>query len=252
MIQTRPLIGIPCRHDISAEYLNSKVQVQNVSYLKAVTQAGGVPLPIPLNLDEEALCQLYQLTQGILLPGGGDVTPALIGEDVQARLSDVQPDRDEVEMTLTRWAVKDNKPLLGICRGIQIIAAAFGGKLCQDLPTLNPEATKHNYTYVDDTGPGWTDMIHTVELTEGTRLAKIVGSQTIEVNSLHHQAVTEVVEPLVVTGVSSDGVVEVIEHPSHAFLCGVQWHPETLVPEHKEARLIFEAFIQASLAYKGE
>ena len=151
MKSSLPLIGIPCRHDASAYYGKNPVNAQNESYLSAVSQAGGLPFLIPLNLETPALRTLYELAEGILLTGGGDVDPSLLQQDPHPTLSDIQPDRDELEITLSRWAAADGKPILGICRGIQVMAVAAGGTLCQDLPSQRPEATLHNYGYNNGT-----------------------------------------------------------------------------------------------------
>jgi putative glutamine amidotransferase len=247
-----PLIGLPCRHDFSQIYANGKVNAQNENYLTAVTQAGGIPFLIPLNLEAAALRRLYDLAQGILLPGGGDIDPSLLNQPSHPTLSDVQPDRDALEMTLARWAAAEGKPLLGICRGIQVMAAASGGAIYLDLPTQMPEATQHQYGYLNGTGPGWTDLLHEVSLAPQSRLAKILQTERLAVNSLHHQAVQSVAGSLQVVGRSGDGVIEAIEIPEHPFYCGVQWHPEVLTAEHAPARRLFESFIAASAAYAGE
>jgi len=246
---TAPLIGLPCRHDFSQIYRSGKINAQNENYLTAVTEAGGIPFLIPLNLPEAALRRLYDLAHGILLPGGGDIDPDLLNQAPHPTLSDVQPDRDALELTLARWAAVEGKPLLGICRGIQVIAAASGGTICLDLPSQMPEATQHQYGYLNGKGPGWTDLLHEVSLAPQSRLAQILETERLPVNSLHHQAVKSVTGPLQVVGHSGDGVIEAVEIPEHPFYCGVQWHPEVLTAEHASARRLFEHFIAASARY---
>jgi putative glutamine amidotransferase len=243
MKPAKPLIGIPCYHDKSSSYSQSPVNAQFETYLSAISQAGGIPFLIPLNLERLALRQLYDLSSGILLAGGGDIDLALYGQTPQTKLYSVQPDRDQLEMTLSRWAADEGKPTLGICRGIQVMAVAAGGTLCQDLPTQKPTATLHNYIYQTEGTNAVDHLAHEVEFTSTSRLAQILQTNTMWVNSLHHQAVESVPAPLQITGCSSDGVVEVIEHPEHPFFYGVQWHPELLVAAHQSARRIFEAFV---------
>jgi putative glutamine amidotransferase len=187
---------------------------------------------------------LYDLAAGILLTGGGDIDPALYGQEPNAKLVDVQADRDQEEITISRWAAADAKPLLGICRGVQVMAVAAGGTLCQDLPSLMPEATLHNYAYCTEGSNAWDYIAHEVELTPSCRLSQILQTRRLGVNSLHHQAVESIPEPFQIVGRSSDGVVEVIELPGHPFYCGVQWHPEILVAEHETARRIFRGFVE--------
>lgn len=243
----QPLIGIPCRHDKSGTYTNSSpINAQAETYISAIAQAGGVPFLIPLNLGEAALRTLYDLSHAILLAGGGDIDPTLLDEAPHPTLSDVQPDRDQVEITLSRWAAAEGKPLLAICRGIQVLAVSGGGRLCQDLPSQMPEARLHNYGYLQKNGPSWRDLPHEVHLTPTSRIAQILQTTSLQVNSLHHQAVLSVAEPFEISGRSNDGVVEVIEIADHPFYCGVQWHPEALVAEQESARRLFKAFVEAS------
>jgi putative glutamine amidotransferase len=240
-----PLIGMLCRHDRSVNYKQKPINAQGEPYMQAISQAGGIPFLIPLNLPTASLRTLYDLADGVVLTGGGDVEPYLYGGQPHPTEGDVQPDRDEEEITVTRWAAADGKPLLGICRGIQVIAVAAGGTLVQDIPSLLPEATLHQYQYNNDNSHPDDYLAHAVELVPDSRLAGILQSHTVWTNSLHHQAVESVPQPWRVAGRSTDGVVEVVEHREHPFLIGVQWHPEVLVSNQEPAREIFKAFVAA-------
>ncbi|MDH3674826.1 MAG: gamma-glutamyl-gamma-aminobutyrate hydrolase family protein [Anaerolineae bacterium] len=246
MKPSSPLIGVPCYHDRSSGYSQAPVNAQHNAYLSAIGQAGGVPFLIPLGLTKSALRRLFDLADGILLTGGGDIDPSFYHQLPQAELANVQPDRDRMELTLSRWASEEGKAALGICRGLQVMAVALGGSLCQDLPSQKPEATLHNYVYQREGTNAENYLAHQVELKPACHLARVLQTNAIWVNSLHHQAVTEVSGALQVAGYSSDRVVEVIEQPDHAFYWGVQWHPELLVDEHEAARRIFQAFVEAS------
>lgn len=242
-----PLIGIPCQQGITSDEFKDPVNSQSQAYLTAVTQAGGVPFLIPLDLEPQALRQLYDLAAGIILAGGGDIEPARYSQTpaVDANLSQLQPARDEAEINLSRWAAAEGKPTLAICRGIQVMAVAAGGSLCQDLPLFRPEATLHRYDY---TGAGKNPddyLAHQVELDPASRLAQILKRRSLWTNSLHHQAVERIPHPFEITGCSTDGVIEAIELPGHPFFIGVQWHPEMLLHKQEEARLIFRGFIEA-------
>jgi putative glutamine amidotransferase len=240
-----PLIGVLCRHDRSVNYRKKPVYAQGEAYMSAVSQAGGIPFLIPLNLPLLSRRRLYDLADGILLAGGGDIDPALFNQASHPTQGDVQPDRDAEEIAVSRWAAAEGKPLLAICRGIQVVAVAAGGTLWQDLPSQMPEAACHRHNYHD--GDRYPDdyLAHAVELSPSSRLARIVRTDTIWTNSFHHQAVQSVPEPWQIVGHSSDGVIEAIELPEHPFFCGVQWHPEVLVAGHESARQIFQAFVRA-------
>ena len=244
-VSNAPLIGIPCRHDKSVIYRKSNVNAQNDSYLNAIHKVGGIPFLIPLNLDTPALRKLYNLADGILLAGGGDVNPALFGAEPFGNESDPQYDRDEMEILISRWAMEDQKPIFGICRGIQVLAVSVGGDIIQDLPKQMPEASEHKYVYLEDDNHTIEDIVHRVILESDSRLQKILQSASLEVNSMHHQAVKSVPAPMQVVGVSSDGVIEAIEMPSHPFFVGIQWHPEVLIDKFDWAWILMQAFVDA-------
>ncbi len=247
MNNNAPLIGISCYQDTSSDYFQSQLTAQDTAYMTALTEAGAIPFLIPLNLAESALRRLYNLAAGILLPGGGDIDPKLLGHEPHPTLSNVQPERDTVEIMLSRWAGEDRKPVLGICRGIQVMAVSYGGTtVCQDLPSLRPTATKHHYGYSNGDSPALDELVHQVELRPNSLLAEILETTQIAVNSLHHQAVTSVSVPLKITGTSEDGVIEALELPGHPFFCGVQWHPELMIDKYQSMQAIFSAFVKAA------
>jgi len=154
----------------------------------------------------------------------------------------VNESRDRAELLLARWALAEQLPLLGICRGNQVLNVAAGGTLLQDIGTHIPGALVHSSV----ASRPMDRVAHTVELTGGSRLAALFGAGTLAVNSAHHQAVHVVGEPLVVTAYAPDGVVEGIEAPAHPFCLGVQWHPEELLDSLPPMRRLFEALIEAA------
>jgi putative glutamine amidotransferase len=241
------LIGIPCYQTITGDEFKEAILGQSDSYMKAVTQAGGVPFLIPLDLEISALRQLYKLASGILLAGGGDIEPARYNQTLLdgVTLSHVQPARDQTEITLSCWAAAEGKPTLAICRGVQVVAVSAGGSLYQDLPLQRADATLHQYAYIGEGSNAEDHLAHEVTLDPASRLAQILQSCAIWTNSLHHQAIKDVPAPLKIVGCSSDGVVEAVELPGHPFFVGVQWHPEMLLAKQAAARQIFEAFIAA-------
>jgi putative glutamine amidotransferase len=240
-----PIIGVPCRNDRSEKYNRTPIYAQSVAYMQAIVQAGGVPFLIPLNLPAPSLRRLYDQTSGIFLAGGGDIDPPVYGGGMHATIRDIEPDRDRDETAITRWALADGRPLLGICRGSQVIAVAAGGSLIQDIPSEVPGAVLHAKPQGSEHERPNAGIVHPVSLTPASRLAGIVRGSTISVNSFHHQAVRTVPSPLEIVGRTSDGLVEAIEHRDHPFLIGVQWHPELLIGSVESAVQIFRAFISA-------
>ena len=204
--------------------------------------AGGAPVCIPVGLHDESLDRVYATIDGLLLPGGDDVAPWRYGGKTSAFLGDVDEARDELELALTTRALNDDLPVLGICRGIQVLAVAAGGTLYQDLPTELP-----GHVHYEVRGFGRKHLAHTITLAAGSRLASALGCTVARVNSFHHQAIRDMPEGFVVSARSADGLVEGIEATGDQFVVGVQCHPEELwsstAPEF--ARL-FEAFVDAA------
>jgi putative glutamine amidotransferase len=213
----------------------------NASYIRAVQDAGGVPVLLPPQLSSEARQALWPLLDGVLLTGGGDVDPARFGQAPHPSVAEVVPARDGLEIDLTRDAVDRRLPLLAICRGIQVLNVALGGTLEQDVPSGVPEALVHVQT-----APR-LEPTHRVKVEDGTRLARILGACELEVNSFHHQALARLGNGLRAVAWSPDGVVEGAEmEETGGFVVGVQWHPEELTPHDATARNLFRALVDAS------
>jgi putative glutamine amidotransferase len=196
----------------------------NQSYVRALTAAGCAPVLIPLIDDDERLRAIYDRLDGIVFPGGADVAPQEYGEEPIGDLNVVEAPRDRIELTLARWAFADDLPTLGICRGQQVLNVALGGSLWQDLRHQGVTSVDHS----DADGRARTAMMHRVRLDPDSRLAQLIDETSVEVNSLHHQAVKTVAPPLKVTGTSPDGVIESLESDDRRFLIAVQWHPEEI------------------------
>lgn len=214
---------------------------QNQSYIRALSRAGAAPLLIPHLTDRAARRALYDLLDGLLLPGGGDVDPARYGQPPHEKSGNIDLERDEVELTLARWAVDEGKPLLAICRGIQVLNVALGGSLYQDIEAQVPGGGKHDW-YPDhprDLRP------HPVAIAAGSRLARILGATEQEVNSLHHQALRDIAPGLTVVAHAPDGIVEAAEIGDHPFALAIQWHPEELAPADPRAQALFDTFVAA-------
>ncbi len=240
-----PVIAVPCRHDTSAYYSGRKINSQNNAYIRAVVAAGGAPFLIPLEVDEPKLRALYRLADGVLLTGGGDIDPDFYNQTPHPATAGIQRERDVVELTLARWAIAEKKPLLGICRGFQVMTVAAGGALYQDIATQLPKAARHDFLQKRG-GFARDHLAHEVILDAKSQLAQLLGEAAFMTNSLHHQALKNIPAPFKVVGHAADGVPEAIELPDHPFCIGVQWHPEELVEKTTHAPRLFRAFMAAS------
>jgi putative glutamine amidotransferase len=235
----RPLIGITTNPFMPK---NSQLSDKLAhTYCKAVQAAGGIPLMLPTIISAEEIAQLRDHLDGILLSGGGDVAPGRFPEADTGLSEDVSEQRDELELALVNLSLRTNWPLLGICRGCQVINVALGGTLYTDIPTQVNSPLVHNSAR--ELGRDY--LAHEVTIIIGTDLAAILGEFTLMVNSFHHQSVKQVGAGLRVSARASDGLVEGLELPGQRFFLGVQWHPECL-PLLKEQQALFEAFIQSA------
>jgi putative glutamine amidotransferase len=236
-----PLIGVTTSvtTDGTAEraYLNG-------AYMHAVQQAGGIPVLLPPQLTGGARHTLWTQLDGLVLTGGGDVAPDRYGAVRDPATADVSPARDALELELTRRALDDQRPLLAICRGIQVLNVALGGTLVQDLPGTGEHAIVHAQKEPRD------QATHPVRIAvEGTRLGLIVAAPELAVNSFHHQAIERVGHGLREVAWAPDGVVEAVELTDvEQFVIGVQWHPEELVDRDAAARALFAAVVESARA----
>ena len=197
-----------------------------------------------MQIDPEALRQTYERLDALLLTGGGDIHPSCYKAEISLFTEDIDRERDEVEIQLARWAVADDKPLLGICRGIQVLNVALGGTLIQDIREEVAGSLRHDAPSED----WFARLSHQVMVTPGNLLQKSLGIDQgrLPVNSLHHQAVGDVAPELQVVARADDSIIEGVVHPARRFIVGVQWHPETLFDDYEPHRRLFEALIDAS------
>jgi putative glutamine amidotransferase len=200
---------------------------------------------IPLfDEDPETLHVVYDRLDGLLLAGGVDMDPITFGEPPHPRLGRTDHARDAVELQLARWAIADQKPILGLCRGHQVLNVALGGTLWQDITAQVPAALKHDY--FPTAGFARDFLAHEVTLTPGSRLHDAFQSPIIPVNSMHHQAVKALAPALVATAHAADGLIEAIESGTDHFLVGVQWHPEMFEHRDERTRRLFTTFVDAA------
>ena len=208
-------------------------------YMGGIEQAGGIPLMLPLTTDREVLGQLVSTLDGFLLTGGQDVSPELYGSPKSPLCGECSPELDEMESSLFQMARALDKPMLGICRGIQFVNAVMGGTLYQDLPTEHPSPVEHHMS------PPYDGIAHRVTIVPASPLGTLLDAGTIGVNSKHHQAVRDLAPGLEVMAVSEDGLIEAVRDPSQTFLWALQWHPELSYPVDENSRKIFSAFVHS-------
>ena len=232
---TKPIIGISCSN---SQYSSSVSK----SYCEAINNAGGIAVMIPVSSDSIVLRNTLQILDGIVMTGGGDIHPSYFGENPIEQLGEVDSIRDIYDIHLIKMAKQQNIPMLGICRGEQLINVAFGGTLYQDLPSQYPHDNliQHRNT------------THTVSLQPSSWIANTTGATSFETNTYHHQAVKDVAPGFKATGHSDDGIIEVIENIEGYPIWGVQFHPERMVntPNDSTAHRIFDFFIKEASIFK--
>lgn len=210
-------------------------------YMKGIEAAGGIPIMLPLTVEETILERLAETLDGFLFTGGQDVSPELYGEEKLPECAECHVERDTMERILIGKVLAFNKPFLGICRGIQILNAVLGGTLYQDLPTQHPGKIEHHMN------PPYDRAVHHVILKESTPLYEILGTRELGVNSYHHQAIKELSPKLEIAAVSEDGLVEAVYMPDKDFVMALQWHPEFSYLKDEYSGKIFEAFVKAGI-----
>ena len=196
-----------------------------------------VPMMLPLTANENELDYFLEICGGFLLTGGHDVSPSVYHANKEAWCGECCKLRDEMEQYILKHAVKSDKSVLGICRGVQFMNACFGGTLYQDLATEHPSSVEHHMQ------PPYDRVAHQVAVQKGTPLHEILGAEEIGVNSYHHQAIKEVSPDFETMAISEDGLVESIFMPSKNFVVGVQWHPEFSYETYENSGKIVAAFV---------
>ncbi|KAB7790492.1 gamma-glutamyl-gamma-aminobutyrate hydrolase family protein [Bifidobacterium leontopitheci] len=246
----KPLIGVTPLWDDKLESL-----WMLPGYFDGITEAGGIPVMLPLTDDEASIEQLVGSLDGVLVAGGHDMGPDLYGEEPGPKTVELCPARDRMEMRLIPAALRHDKPLLGICRGIQSLNVALGGTLWQDLPSQHPGDVEHHGK------PPYDEPVHTVRVEPNSPLAAALwpdgdgderfdrfhpAADTLAVNSFHHQAIRLLGDGLKPMAIAPDGIVEAVYAPDRRFVWAVQWHPEFAHKVDANQRAIFSAFVEAA------
>jgi putative glutamine amidotransferase len=236
-VHMKPIIGIT-----SSIAKDGSVNLAQ-AYVTAVTAAGGVPVILPNLAEDGDVERLASRLDGLLVSGGVDLDPTLFNEEPIPGLGEVAPERDRFELAVLAKFLAANKPILAICRGIQVLAVATGGDIYQDIYSQVKEQPLLQH---QQKAPRW-HASHFVDAEPSSLLHEIAGARRFKVNSFHHQSVRRVGDGFRVSAISSDGMIEAIESTRHRFVVGVQWHPECLVEKNDApSKRLFEAFVRAS------
>ncbi len=248
----RPVVGIPTQTLQSLGGVSSEIPpswVMSQRYIITLTAAGAIPWMIPL-VDEDTLRGIYEELDAVFLPGGADIDARTYGETPHHKSDTTDRERDRVEVALAKWAVAEEKPMLGVCRGLQLINVAAGGTLYQDLADEMPGSIKHDYFPFSGAHHTRDFLAHEVCVADGTRLSKFVGAGSVRVNSMHHQGVKQLGRGLVATAEAPDGLIEALEGEDDGYLVAVQWHPEALTDHDARTRQLFADFIEAGSGWR--
>lgn len=239
-----PLVGVTTsRIDTKYSYPAHAVAEK---YVRSLADSGAAPVLIPLGLSEDQLERIFAALDGILFTGGGDIHPSRFGEHLDENSKMIDEDRDRVELELFHRTVQRGLPFFGICRGFQLVNVGMGGTLYTDILEQHPDAMRHDFF------PDFPrDMLaHSVQISPNSVLYGILGEESIQVNSLHHQGIREVASQLLPSAASPDGIIEGVELRNYPFGLAVQWHPEWL-QEYQPMRSLFQTFVQACAAPKN-
>jgi putative glutamine amidotransferase len=232
-----PIIGITCSTTDSGNSVGT-------SYVSALENVGGIPVLLPSVRNEQCILEFINLIDGLLLSGGVDVDPYLFGEEPKPLMGKIDCDRDYIEMRLIQKALEIDLPILGICRGIQVLNVTAGGTLYQDISMHSKGILKHRQD-----APG-SYATHSIEIKPGSRLMNILSDLKIRTNTFHHQAVREAAPGFIISAYAQDKIIEGIESINHSFVMGVQFHPELMWQNNHPITNLFHTFVNAAKEYK--
>lgn len=243
----RPLIGICTQTQEPIAGQTPVAWIMGQTYIRVLTSCGAVPWLIPLVADDEAtMAEIYDRLDGVFLTGGVDVDPSYYGEQKHELCGRTDMPRDDTEIWLVRRAKAEGKPVLGVCRGFQVMNVACGGSLFQDVSEQHPNAIKHDYFPGQKNQYARSYLAHEAQVDSNTTLHDLLRHAQVPINSMHHQGIKQLAPGLRATAYASDGLIEAIETNNGGFYLGVQWHPEELAATDAGMRRLFEEFIAAS------
>jgi putative glutamine amidotransferase len=240
-----PLIGLTTRNIEDPKYGFPLFSAPK-TYSQALIRAGAIPVLLPVNLPPNTYPELLNRLDGILFSGGGDIDLNYFQGEPHEKIYGIDLERDEFELSLARYAAKQEIPFLGICRGFQVVNVAMGGTLYTHIYDQLPGALQH------DCFPEFppSHISHPVEVKSGSLLNELIGTTHIKVNSLHHQGARTLAAGLELVATAPDGLVEAFQLPSHPFGIAVQWHPEWM-PDVPEMKAIFKGFVHQARKYQA-
>lgn len=238
----KPIIGISAGvlTDEGGMFPGYRRTYVNEDYITSVIKNGGIPLIIPMNNNLDVIKQQLEFIDGLLLTGGNDISPLKYNQEPEQKLGDLLPERDEFEFELLKLAKVREIPILGICRGCQLINVFHGGTLYQDLSYRKEKTLRHWQSH----NP--SQVTHSIKIKEDTKLSEMLKQEKILVNSFHHQIIKDIPRGFIPCAIAPDGVIEGIESTQYKFLLGLQWHPEMLHDSVECMNLIFKSFINIS------
>lgn len=241
-VKSSPIIGISATLLTieSGSFMGRERTAVGHDYIQAVESLDGIPFVLPVVKKKELIQRQIEMVDGLLLSGGYDVCPLLYGEEPKRGLEAVRTERDKYEIELVHMAHRLNKPIFGICRGLQLLNVAFGGTLYQDINLDLPSSLQHSQRAKPE------EETHTISILSDTLLHKIMNTTSLSTNSFHHQAIKDIASGLVVNAHAKDGVIEGIEGDGDLFILGVQWHPEHMIVKHPKMLKLFHAFVEAA------
>lgn len=238
MANIKPVIGI-CTRKMNKEFFPSVGAPR--SYVEAVIRAGGIPVLMPFEIGLEDQARLLSSFDGVIFTGGGDLAVEFYGGTMSELVTDIDDDRDRFEMNLAKLVLESDLPVMGICRGLQLLNVAMGGTLIEDIPSEVANALGHPYVE----GEAFDKLAHSIEIKEDSLLGELFGVKELQVNSLHHQGIRKMADRLEAVAWAPDGVIEGAVMQDRDFGVLVQWHPECL-PEAAHAQALFAAFVKAA------